>query len=185
MGTAHEKYLIKRKFDPSILKEQWGLQGTTYMSGEWNWRIIFPILDKMGDVVSYGGRAIGEGVHPKYKLPLDEQMKVDPRQLLYGIHKVKNSVVIVEGPADVWRLGPGAVATLGINWKKEQALILKNFPRRFIMFDPEYEAQKEARDLAKWLGMYSGETEIISDISTDPGDMSQEDADALMRELKI
>jgi hypothetical protein len=91
--------------------------------------------------------------------------------------------VFVEGATDVWRLGVGAVAVLGIDWKKEQVAILKNFSRRFVMFDPEPLAQKRAEKLAESLSLYGGETEVITGLKCDPGDLPQDEADQIMKEL--
>jgi len=81
------------------------------------------------------------------------------------------------------RMGIGSVSIMGIDWKIEQAFILKDFKYRFIMFDPEPKAQKQAQKLAAWLAPFPGETEIISGLKTDPGDLSQEEANKFMKEL--
>lgn len=185
LGKQHVRYLRERRFDPEHLVKEWGIRGTSFLSGrEWNWRVCFPIQDHSGRIVAYGGRAIGNEVTPKYRLPPDERITCDPKSLLYGIHRAKgDAVVIVEGPADVWRLGEGAVATLGTGWHVEQAVQLRTFSRRFVMYDPEPLAQQRATELAEWLGMYSGETEVIEGMSSDPGDLPQDEADQIMREL--
>lgn len=92
---------------------------------------------------------------------------------------------IVEGPADVWKLGPGAVALLGIDWKIEQALLLRHFKRRYIMFDPENAAQKRAKELAYWLSAFPVETWIISETETDAEDMSEKNAKKIMQEFGL
>jgi hypothetical protein len=183
MGLAHRQYLRQRGFHPEQLARDWNLRGTTYLSKEWSWRIVFPICDQEGTTAAYCGRALDDEVRPKYRMSSEEQISQDPRSLLYGIHAAQESVVVVEGPSDVWRLGPGAVATLGIKWKPEQAYLLKQFPRRFVMFDPEPQAQIQARRLAEWLGMFSGETELIEGLESDPGSLPQVEADRMMKEL--
>lgn len=145
--------------------------------------MIFPIYNAQNRLLAYGGRSIDDEVKPKYKMPDNENLPVDPNQLLYGIHLVADTVVVVEGPADVWRLGPGAVGSLGVDWSVEQACMLKSIPRRFVMFDPDRAGQQRARKLANWLGMYGGETEIISGLDSDPGDLTQREADLIMKEL--
>lgn len=185
LRKPHLDYLRGRLFDPQKLQDQWGLKGTGPLSGtSWNWRVLFPIHNARGHIQAYGGRAIHKDVTPKYRMPDNKNLPVDPKQLLYGIHLVHNTVIVVEGPADVWRLGPGAVASLGVDWSLEQASLLKEIPRRFIMFDPDRPGQKRARKLAEWLGSYNGETELITGLQTDPGDLPQQYADDLMRDLK-
>lgn len=184
MGRQHRRYLRSRGLDPDKLEEEWGLVGTEHLSKAWNWRIIFPIRNRQGRIIAYGGRAITNHTRPKYRLPKDSQMGEDPKSLLYGIHQVEgDAVVIVEGPADVWRLGPGAVALWGVSWNVEQTIQLKDFSRRFIMLDPDPAGQRKAEGLARWLGMYSGETEIIEGLPSDPGALPQGEADQIMREL--
>ncbi len=171
LGILHKHYLKKRGFDPDELEATWGLKGTQHLGGIWSWRIIIPVHDGLGRIVAYQGRALDHNVKPKYRMSDDKDILCDPRGLLYGEHLAKHAVVIVEGAADVWRIGPGAVATFGINWKPQQAHKLRKYRRRYVMFDPEPKAQQRARDLARWLALYPGETEIVDDLRTDPGDM--------------
>ena len=91
--------------------------------------------------------------------------------------------MVTEGIFDVWRMGIGSIGLFGIDWKQEQASILKKFTHRFIMFDPETQAQKRAKELASWLSPFPGETEIITGLKTDPGDLSQTKADNIMKKL--
>ncbi|RLF30307.1 MAG: hypothetical protein DRN14_00190 [Thermoplasmata archaeon] len=183
LKLTHTKYLIERGFDPKKLRREWGLKGTAGLSGEWSWRIIAPIRDRMGQVVAYTGRALGKQMKPRWKTTSNEKMVQEPRQLIYGIEKVMESVLVVEGPSDVWRMGPGAVGVLGIDWTEEQASILRQFPRRYIMFDPQIQAQSRAQGLAEWLSPFPGVTEVIDGLKCDPGDLSQDEADNIMREL--
>jgi len=53
------------------------------------------------------------------------------------------------------------------------------------MFDPEIKAQKKAEELANWLSAIPGDTEIISGLQSDPGGLSQEEADEIMLELNL
>jgi hypothetical protein len=118
---------------------------------------------------AYVGRSIRDSVRPKYRLS-----DGSPPDLLYGIHRVPgDSVIVVEGPADVWAVGPGAVATLGIDWHTAQALQLKAFRRRYIAYDPEERAQKKAQELGEWLSLFSGETTLIEGLPGDPGSLSR------------
>ena len=185
LGKRHRQYLRRRGYNPDRLLRDWELIGTEHLSGPaWSWRIIFPILNREGRVVAYGGRSLSDKTKPKYRLPEDSQITVNPKSLLYGIHHVEgDAVVVVEGPADVRRLGKGSVATLGTGWNVEQAVQLKRFQRRYIMMDPDSSGQEQGEKLANWLGMYSGETEIIEGLFCDPGDLDQKEADQIMKEL--
>ena len=183
MVGIHRRYLLGRKFKPAELQDEWHLRGTKGFSKEWNWRIIAPIKNISGIITAYAGRALGEGVKPKWKFSDNKDMTENPKKMLYGIDKVKDRVLIVEGISDVWRMGIGSVGVFGIDWTIEQASILKNYTHRFIMFDPETQAQKQAKKLADWLAPFSGKTEIITGFKTDPGDFQQAEADNIMKEL--
>lgn len=85
-------------------------------------RIMFPIMDKTGAVVSFGGRAIAEEVTPKYINGPESQIFKKSRQL-YGLHLARQAagkgkaIIMVEGYLDViamHRVGlQTAVAPLG------------------------------------------------------------------------
>lgn len=185
LRTLHKRYLRSRDFDVKSIAEEWDLLCTSNLSGDWNWRIISPICDRSGRAVAHVGRHIGK--HPqRWKITDKAEWLVNPQTGIYGIHKVPGkSVLVVEGASDVWRMGPGAVGTLGISWKRPQADILRQFERRFILFDPEPLAQRKAKQLADYLAMFPGETELVSGFKTDPGDLSDKKANRVMKELGI
>lgn len=186
LGDSHRRYLAKRGFDPARLEEEWGLLGTGPLSGSWAWRVVAPVADGNGRVVAYQGRAVGN-ILPKYKMTPDAEILVDPKSLLYGLHRVRgDAVLVVEGVTGVWRFGPGAVASLGIDWKTAQVRALLRFQRRFILFDPESEAQRKALALAAELANLDGrETTVLSGFTADPGDMRQGRADRLAARLGL
>jgi hypothetical protein len=183
----HKRYLRGRRFNPRQLQQEWGIMGTAHTSGIWAWRIIIPVREIDGHICAYQGRVIREDVDPRYRFTPNKDMTVDPKTLLYGIEKVRgDAVVIVEGATDVWRLGPGAVATVGIGWHPEQADILRHYDRRYILFDPEPVARKRAIQLAQWLSPFQGTTEIIdTTFEGDPGSYTDNDAASVMRELAV
>ena len=84
-------------------------------------RIMFPIRDRRGRVIGFGGRVLGDGT-PKY-LNSPETPLFHKGQELYGlyqarqVHRELSSVVVVEGYMDVVVLAQygvtNAVATLG------------------------------------------------------------------------
>lgn len=187
MRRQHRDYLRSRGFDPHQLSRVWGLLGAGPAAGVWAWRIIIPIYGVDGKLLAYQGRAIVDDVKPKYRMLDDEDCAVSPSRLLYGMTKVRglDSVIVVEGVTDVWRIGPGAVCTFGIAWKAEQLHPLRHFKRRFVLFDPEHHAQLRAESLAKQLSAFGGQTEIISGFSTDPGEFTSKQVRRLREELDI
>jgi len=181
LDSQHKRYLRKRRFSPARLINEWDIKATGHLSGEWSWRIVIPIYDEEGNIEAYQGRTISKSVKPKYRTS-----EGAPSDLLYGIHRAKgDAVIIVEGVTDVWRLGAGAVATMGVDWGKEQANRLRRYDRRYIAFDPEETAQRRAEELARWLAFFPGVTEIVEDLRTDPGDLSDNESVDLMRQLNV
>lgn len=183
----HKKYLRKRGFNPRKLQKYWNIKATGPFGLEWKWRVVAPVYDLTGQICAYNGRIIREGIKPPYRFTANKDITVDPESVLYGLNQAdfEKGAVIVEGMFDVWRMGPGCVGVFGIKWTEQQANILRNFKRRFIMFDPEPEAQKQAQKLARWLSVFKGETEIITGLGCDPGDLPQKEADNIMRELDL
>jgi hypothetical protein len=185
LTRLHRLYLRRRGFNPTALEQLWGLRATTHLSGEWNWRIVAPIRDQDGRVVAYQGRAIQTDVRPKYKMTDRDDALIDPSHLLYGLECAQKSVVIVEGVVDVWKIGPGAVATFGIDWKQEQANRLRCFNQRYVLFDPEPKAQQRALALAENLSLFGGVTEVIYGYDTDPGDFTNAQVRRLRTKLGL
>lgn len=170
LQPPHEAYLSGRGFDARQLVENYGIEGTGHLGGVWSWRIIIPVRSAAGRVVAWQGRTIGDAT-PKYKMSDDDDCLEDPDGFLYGIDRAKgDSVIVVEGVPGVWRLGAGAVATFGIDWKREQLNQLRWFKNRFVIFDPEPKAQARAEQLATELSMFPGNTEVVCGFTVDPGD---------------
>jgi DNA primase len=91
-------------------------------------RVMFPIRDRRGRVISFGGRTLGDG-QPKY-LNGPETALFAKRRTLYGLDQAREAVrsgaalVVVEGYTDVIALAEagigGAVAPLGTALTEEQ-----------------------------------------------------------------
>lgn len=195
LTNAHKRYLKRRGFSPKKLQRIWKLKGTNSMGyvkladGTISWykfRIIAPIFFE-GKLVSYQGRDITEKSKLKYKACPKELEARDHKHCLYGLDLVEgDSVVVCEGITDTWRLGPGAVATFGVEYTTAQLKLLTRFRRRFILFDAKDPAAiKQAKKLAGELKIYSGTSEVIDLTEGDPGSMTQSDAVSLMNELGV
>ena len=186
MTERHLQYLEKRGYDAELLEDVFGLKGTGPL-GDYAHRIILPIIFE-GRVVSFQGRDITGRAELRYKACAMADETVHHKHVLYGWDLAKKkSCVVVEGAADAWRLGPGAVATFGTGFTPQQAALLAGrFDRVFLAFDPEPQAQKVAEELAWVLGNAGAECVVVElDDGIDPGDMGQKDADALMREMGL
>ena len=92
-------------------------------------RLIFPIQDKAGQVVAFGGRTLKPDGIPKY-LNSPETPIFKKRDMLFNFHRVKQhamenkSAIIVEGYMDViavWQSGiKNVVAALGTSFTEQQ-----------------------------------------------------------------
>ena len=184
LEQKHKEYLWGRNFDADLLVQRHNLQATGN-TGDYKFRIIAPIYyNKI--LVSYQGRDITNKSQIPYKAcaAIDELMP--HKHCLYGFgHAKKDSIVIVEGIADVWRMGPGSVATFGIGFTLKQIQLLKYFKKRFILFDSDPQAQEQATKLGNLLSCFTGETYSGCPNGdgkyTDPAEMTQDNADDFMR----
>jgi hypothetical protein len=179
---AHREYLRGRGFNPQVLVRLWGLRGTTIAESPYQWRVFIPIFDLVETglrsrwkMVSWTTRSIG--TNPPRYLSAPAECEITPaKSLLYGAwqanHQQSNSwgrIIICEGPADVWNIGPGSVAVLGTGFSEEQVQRLGWYPKRFIVFDSDRKAQERARDLAYRLKQFEGCTNIVAWDAADPG----------------
>lgn len=184
---THKKYLEKRNFDPDELIDTWDLSATG-MLGNYKFRIIAPIYYR-NILMSYQGRDITDRAFAKYMACDTELEKRHHKHCLYGMDMVSSeTVLVVEGITDVWRLGPGAIATFGIKYTEAQVLLLyHNFKRIFVMFDwMDSQAIKQAKKLVMQLNTLGKESYFIQlDKQCDPGDLSPDDAKYVMRDLLI
>lgn len=189
LNTLGRRYLIKRKFDPDYLEREWGLLQTGPVSFldkiNYSRRILIPIYWG-GKIVTFQSRDITDKSERKYLACPMKREEIHHKNILYGKQEYWNrhkGIIITEGVTDVWRLGPAAVATFGIEFKMEQVLQLKKISNRFfVLFDDEPQAQEQARILAAKLRAFRKEV-IIETVKDDPGSMSQKDADKLVKEL--
>ena len=183
LQTPHKKYLISRGLNPRKTTQEWGLLSSGVI-GPYRHRIVIPFF--IGEtIVSFTARALNKNIEPKYKAASEEMETYSHKLLLYGEWKVStSSIVVVEGPVDVWKMGPGAVAITGINFSEEQISRLAKYDQIFIMFDNEEgAAQEQAEKLLYALSPFT-ETILIEDYgAADPGELSKKEAKKIMKEL--
>ncbi|MCZ6722090.1 MAG: DNA primase [Proteobacteria bacterium] len=121
-------------------------------------RIIFPITDRGGKVVAFGGRALGEGT-PKY-LNSPETPLFHKGDQLYGVALARNpareagEVIVAEGYMDVIALSragfENAVAPLGTALTEAQIQELWRLaPEPIVCFDGDAAGQRAAHRAAE------------------------------------
>jgi DNA primase len=116
-------------------------------------RLMFPILNSMGEVLAFGGRIIDQG-EPKY-LNSPETPVFTKGRVLYGLHQTaryirsEDQAIIVEGYMDLIGLYQAGVknvaATLGTALTADHAKILKRLTRNvLVLFDGDQAGQDAA-----------------------------------------
>ncbi len=116
-------------------------------------RLMFPIRDKRGRVVGFGGRVLDDSL-PKYMNSPESSVFHKSREV-YGLHELlaKNSkperILIVEGYMDVIALTghgiPYAVGTLGTATTQDHLELLYRFTAEIVLcFDGDRAGQKAA-----------------------------------------
>lgn len=120
-------------------------------------RIMFPIHNQRGEMIAFGGRAIGDAM-PKY-LNSPETPLFDKGKNLYALHVAKESirrekqVIIFEGYMDVIAAHQAGVshtvASLGTSLTDAQARLLRNHAEEVVII---YDADA-AGQAATWRGL--------------------------------
>jgi DNA primase len=121
-------------------------------------RVMFPIRDRRGGVISFGGRILGDG-QPKY-VNGPETVLFSKRRTLYGLDLAREAVrggaalLVVEGYMDVIALAQsgigGAVAPLGTALTEEQLEELWRLaPAPILCFDGDAAGSRAAARAAE------------------------------------
>lgn len=174
--APHKQYLRSRRYDVADLERLWEIKGIG-LATQLAWRILIPI-HYQGQIASWTTRSlVDSGV--RYISASPDQEAINHKELLYGQDYARDAVIVCEGPFDVWRIGPGAVATLGTGYSQSQVLALSKYPCRVICFDTEPAAQERARALCDSLSVFDGQTYNVTLDSKDPGSATQREIDKL------
>lgn len=180
---AHEAYLRGRGFNPNRLVQLWQLEGIA-LHQRLSWRVYIPITLR-GVRVSWTTRAIGDKVTQRYVSASAEEEAVNHKEVVYGLDHVSSSVVVVEGPADAWNVGPGAGALFGLSFSTAQVRRLVQVPYRYVVFDNSPDAQGRAEELCQQLAVFPGHTERIELDAEDPGSATPKEIKRLRRACRL
>lgn len=135
---AVETGLLRKGGDGSIRDFFWG-------------RLMFPIFDRRGRVVGFGGRSL-DGSEPKYINTAATRI-FDKQAILYGLHlamkpiRDSDTAVVVEGYMDViaaHQFGfTNVVASMGTALTRKQVNLLRSTAKTFILaLDPDLAGQE-------------------------------------------
>ena len=119
-------------------------------------RLIFPIINAMGDVIAFGGRVLEKTDFAKYK-NTRETLVFNKSKNLYNINQIKKlkqaegikSLIMVEGYMDTISLFQAGfrnvVASMGTALTKDQARLAKRYADTvYISYDGDFAGQKGA-----------------------------------------
>lgn len=179
LQRSHREYLESRGFDPDEIIRLWRVEGIG-LHTNLAWRLYIPIIHH-DQRVSWTARAIGSRVGQRYISASAEEEVMNHKELLYGSDYCSHTIIIVEGPTDVWNIGPGAGGLFGTAFTPAQVRRLIEIPKRLVCFDSEPEAQARAIELANQLSCFPGVTENIVLDATDPGSASKKEIRLLRR----
>jgi hypothetical protein len=188
LQPQHIRYLEKRRFDAHKLELQWKLMATSPISLldriNYNYRILAPIIWN-NEVVSFQARDI-TNKHPlKYMACTKEREIIHHKHILYGLQdKWEKTGICVEGITDVWRMGVNSFATFGIEYTNYQVReIAQRYSRVAVLFDGgEVMAVKKANQMVADL-KFRGVDAFRVDIIGDPANLSQAEADYLVKQI--
>ncbi|QDP54818.1 MAG: putative DNA primase [Prokaryotic dsDNA virus sp.] len=183
LKEAHRSYLQRRGFKPSEIRSVWGVEGIGPFGLRLSWRLYIPIISG-GRRLSWTTRSLNN-TGQRYISASPQQEAVNHKHLVYGIDHCFKSIVIVEGPTDAWRVGPGAGALFGLAWSTHQLETLSKIPNRFICFDNSMEARAASRELAGQLNVFPGTTSIVELDAKDPGCASEKEIQQLREEAEL
>ena len=176
-----------------------GLAYTDPASDFFRDRVMFPICDASGRVVSFAGRILPRSGEPPPKGPKYKNTAgtavYDKSKVLYGLHLAKQAartserIVVCEGHTDVIGCDLAgvseSVATCGTALTKQHAELLSRSAKRVVLaFDADVAGQTAAERVHQW------EREFGLDIfvaalppGADPGDLAATNPPALRRAL--
>lgn len=156
LGAAPEEWdaLTRALEQQGYTQEELRLAGLTVVKQETRFdmfrsRAIFPIIDAQGQILGFGGRAMGDA-QPKY-LNTSDTPVFNKRKGVYAANLLRKQrdlkrVILVEGYMDVVALiqhgVSGVVATLGTALTNEQARLLKRYaPEIWVSYDGDSAGQ--------------------------------------------
>lgn len=148
------KFLRKKGYSSEFLEKS-GLFSKKYPNvAFFSGRLMFPIQDRRGNVIAFGGRIIdeGDGKNPKY-LNSGEMIQYRKGETLFAFHlaingiREKKAVILCEGYMDVIAYHQAginiAVAPLGTAFTLEQIKLLRPFAGTILLsFDSDGAGQK-------------------------------------------
>lgn len=169
--TWLKKFLLQKNYSAQFLSKT-GLFSKNYPDiALFSGRLIFPIFDRKGEAVAFGGRILGDADGPKY-LNSPELPHYKKRETLYAFNFAKKSiqqkktVILCEGYMDVIAYHQcgidNAVAPLGTSLTEQQLKILQGFADTVLLsFDSDGAGQNATKRAILMCREFNFTTKII------------------------
>ncbi|MBQ8404734.1 MAG: DNA primase [Clostridia bacterium] len=153
---ALRKYMHTKGYRDEELREAF-LCGKSERTGSYfdyfRGRLIFPIIDNLGNVVGFGGRATDDETKPKYLNTSDTPVFKKSRNLFalnFARTCCEEYIILCEGYMDVIAVNiagfANAVATLGTALTSEQARIMAKYTKKVVIsYDSDEAGQAAAK----------------------------------------
>lgn len=153
--TALTSLLLKEGYTPEEIKEAF-LGSISQKNGRvydlFRDRVMFPVMDNMGNVIAFSGRDVGGQDNRKYVNSSDTPV-FQKRRNLFALNFARNhcadQLILCEGNIDVVSLHAAgfenAVASLGTALTDEQARILAKYTKQVVLaYDADEAGQRAA-----------------------------------------
>lgn len=165
-GYYYHPYMKKRGLTKKTLKEL----GAGY--DRFERRVVFPIYDEYDRLINFVGRAVDEGVEPKYRI----YEEVDRRTFMYGLHLLPENVdyvIVYEGLLESvysHQLGyHNCVSLLGAMISKKQVEILLRYTDTIVLFlDNDTAGKAIVRKAIKYVQELGGQVKVVRHLTEDP-----------------
>jgi len=181
LAIAHRQWLEKRNFNPEEIYNKYKLKCFGPI-GDFKLRLMIPFY-RRATFLTFSTRDITDLSDTPYIHCPIEQSLVDAKRYLYNLDTVSDTVIVVEGFTDVWRIGDGCVSTQGIKYVVEQLFLLRNVKRAFFMYDSEKFAIEAAEKAARAASTFIPHVEIYELSEGDPADMTEGDVKSLRKTI--
>jgi hypothetical protein len=205
LTPRYRAYLESRGLDPELIALEYGVlasgpicrwYGETrdWKGVDFSDRLVVPISDRLGRVVAFQGRTIARNEPMRWKFPPLDRVAAHYKETLYNLHRHQgDTVAVVEGIPDAWKLGRGSVASYGTSMSQTQIRLLGGFRRVVMLFDSEPAAQARARRVAREISALGARVDVCdlqlplgpSGKALDIGDLGSAEVQAIRREIGI
>ena len=184
MLPIHRNFLIKRGYNPDYVARKYDLRFVGPTLDNWKFQLLIPVYMNQ-TLMTFVGRDTTGKAEIKYQNAPIERSILQAKHCLYGLDSVTDTIILVEGILDMWRIGSPAVCCFGTQITTEQINLIaqKRLKRCLILFDQD--ATDKAYVLASTLTSVVPVVEVLELDTEDPDSMTEDETWELRRELNI